>query len=278
MRKTRILVVIVSFNGERDIGDCLKSFESQTGSGIEIQILLIDNQSEDNTVSVARKFMNVECILNERNLGFGRAANKGLIKSIHENYDFVFLLNQDTVLEKEAIQYLVNAGINNPNCVLSPMVLNNDHQTDEEFSKAGITDSTKSLNFIPAIAWFLPTDIIRKTGGFDPFFFHYGEDHNYCDRLLLLGFGLKVVTEPVIIHKSSPSTLRNNKTKHEAYLKRNLLNPLSDQNLWLTRIIYDRITGKLSGTGFRHLITFYFKNYSSIKNRKNLYRQSPFLD
>ncbi len=39
------------------------------------------------------------------------------------------------------------------------------------------------FNFISAAAWLLPINTLKMIGGFDPIFFHYGEDENYCQRI-----------------------------------------------------------------------------------------------
>ena len=42
------------------------------------------------------------------------------------------------------------------------------------------------VDFVNAAAWLLSRECIDKVGLFDSLFFHYGEDVNYCQRLIIL--------------------------------------------------------------------------------------------
>jgi GT2 family glycosyltransferase len=57
-----------------------------------------------------------------------------------------------------------------------------------------------NLNFIHAAAWFLPLKTIEKIGGFDPLFFHYGEDNNYCQRVGFHNIKIGVTPKTKIYH------------------------------------------------------------------------------
>ena len=54
--------------------------------------------------------------------------------------------------------------------------------------------------FVNAAAWLVTADCLRKAGGFDPIFFHYGEDDNYAQRVIHWGFGIGVLTCATIRH------------------------------------------------------------------------------
>ena len=40
------------------------------------------------------------------------------------------------------------------------------------------------ISFLNAAHWFIPKDTVEVVGGFNPYFFHYGEDNEYVNRLL----------------------------------------------------------------------------------------------
>src|SRR5690606_26597463 len=61
--------------------------------------------------------------------------------------------------------------------------------------------------FVNAAAWFMPRSIFLKIGGFDPIFEHYGEDINYCQRLLFHHFKIGVVSNSYILHDSNERIL-----------------------------------------------------------------------
>jgi GT2 family glycosyltransferase len=95
-----ISINILTYNGEKWIEKCIKSVLEQTYPNIEI--LVIDNASTDNTLE---KIQNIKIIKNEKNLGFSAGHNIGIRESKGE---YVIVLNQDIVLDKNFIQEIVN--------------------------------------------------------------------------------------------------------------------------------------------------------------------------
>ena len=94
-----ISFIVVSFNSEKYIADCLTSIIRQSEKNHEI--IVIDNNSVDNTVSTLhefKKYMQIEIISNPTNLGYGNALNIGIIKSRGE---YLAILNADVVLDEE---------------------------------------------------------------------------------------------------------------------------------------------------------------------------------
>jgi len=98
MRQNHPLVSInlLTYNGRQYIEDCLNSVLKQTYPNIEI--LIIDNASTDETIDYLKKF---QVILNQRNVGFAAGHNQGIKKSQGE---FILCLNQDVVLDKDFVK------------------------------------------------------------------------------------------------------------------------------------------------------------------------------
>ncbi len=82
----KISVVIVAWNSEDEIVECLKTvfFDKKGNKKDYIETIVIDNFSQDNTVKSIQAFIgcykdvNVKFISNKENLGFTRGANQGL--------------------------------------------------------------------------------------------------------------------------------------------------------------------------------------------------------
>ena len=51
-----------------------------------------------------------------------------------------------------------------------------------------------------AAAWLLPIDTLKTSGGFDPIFFHYGEDVHYISRVLYHGLNIYIVPGAFVRH------------------------------------------------------------------------------
>ncbi|HKZ34546.1 MAG TPA: glycosyltransferase, partial [Patescibacteria group bacterium] len=90
-----ISAVIVTWNSESYITDCLSSLEKELHPA-EHEVYVIDNNSTDTTVSlVKKKFPFVRMIQNKDNRGFGAANNQGIRRA---SGDCILLLNPDTVV------------------------------------------------------------------------------------------------------------------------------------------------------------------------------------
>src|SRR5690606_28048723 len=92
-----IYTVIVTYNGMKWIGDCL---ESLCQSSILSNVIIVDNNSEDNTVGYLKeKFPEAVILPQNQNLGFGKANNLGISYALENGADFVFLFNQDARID-----------------------------------------------------------------------------------------------------------------------------------------------------------------------------------
>jgi GT2 family glycosyltransferase len=218
-----VVSVVVTYNGMQWIDRCLRSL---LDSVLKTHIIVIDNGSQDETVShISNHYPGVELILSPVNLGFGSANNIGLRKAMHAGADCVFLLNQDAWVEENTLTNLVTAAELHPEIgVLSPVHLNgkgddfDDHfyeylspgerlpQTREILLKKTGVNQIIKVPFVNAAAWLIKFECFKKTGGFDPLFFHYGEDDNYGQRVRMNGFSFGVVMGAKIYHDRDRST------------------------------------------------------------------------
>ena len=97
----KISVVIVSYNVCRLLDECLQSVEKAL-EGIEGEIIVVDNNSSDDTVTtLTPRHPSVHFIANSMNVGFARANNQAIRISQAE---YVLLLNPDTVVYADTIR------------------------------------------------------------------------------------------------------------------------------------------------------------------------------
>lgn len=212
----KIAVIIVTYNGMKWIEQCLNSVVK---SSISVSLIVIDNCSIDGTANyIKTNFPNVIVFEQKENLGFGRANNFGMSYALKQNADFVFLLNQDAFVDKNTIEKLVAVSIHKPEYgIISPIHLNGEG-TALEWYFSGFMNMDNSPNFysdyvlnttlkeiyetkfVNAAAWLLPRRILKEIGGFDPIFWHYGEDDNYCQRILYHGYKIGVVPNIFVRH------------------------------------------------------------------------------
>lgn len=190
-----IYCIIVTFNGERWIEQCLNSV---VGSSIKCSTIVIDNQSSDDTIQIIKsKFPQIKLIQNEKNIGFGKANNIGINLAIERGADYFFFLNQDAWVETDTISKLVEAHDDQPLYgILSPLHLYNNQKLDKKFKSylGGTGDeiidrfssegSKKIIDvkFINAAIWSVSRECIDEIGLFAPIFDHYAEDLNFVHR------------------------------------------------------------------------------------------------
>ncbi|ULC60562.1 glycosyltransferase family 2 protein [Flaviramulus sp. BrNp1-15] len=184
----------------------------------DYNVIVIDNASQDKTVSfIKHNYPDVILLEQKINLGFGQANNLGISYALKNGADYVFLLNQDAYLQSNTIDELIKTHKQNVNYgILSPIQLNGlGNKLDRNFSNYlkydnnnyfhfdAISNSLSEVYEVPfvnAAGWLLPKSTLTKIGGFDPIFFHYGEDDNYCQRLRYHGLKIGVVPHVFLKH------------------------------------------------------------------------------
>lgn len=212
----KIFVIIVTYNGMKWIEDCLNSV---LNSAIPVTTIVIDNNSTDETVDcIKANFREVILLEQTTNLGFGKANNLGISYALKHDADFVFLLNQDAFVEENTIENLIKTAKNNPNYgIISPIHLNGNgialefyfasymtmDKSPDFYSDYVLNKEVKEIyttQFINAAGWLLPRKVLNDIGGFDPMFWHYGEDDNYCQRIHFHHYKIGVSSNSFIRH------------------------------------------------------------------------------
>jgi GT2 family glycosyltransferase len=220
----RALAIVITYNASEWIEKCLSSLLNST---FQVEILAIDNGSVDDTVKIViQKFPSVNFIQANKNLGFGKANNIGLKRALEMNVDYVLLLNQDARLERNTIEKLVQASVENPGYgVISPFHMNYDGNGIENYFndyvigqytpgylhdvKQGSIKNIYPATFIHAACWLIPINVIKTVGGFDPLFFHTGEDNDFVQRLSYRGLKVGFVPAAIMYHKGTNEGLAN---------------------------------------------------------------------
>lgn len=211
----KVAVLIVTYNGAEWIQKCLNCvFDSDCA----VAVFVCDNGSTDKTTEIVNGYGNkITLTSNKANVGFGVANNLWIKKAYHEGFDFILLINQDVYIQRDTISILKNLLLQQPQIgLISPLHLNGkgnafdrnflmnlNNARDNQFINDLYFGRKKDLYYIPnvnAACWMLPRITIEKIGGFDPLFFHYGEDDNYCQRVLYHGLQIGVTANTFILH------------------------------------------------------------------------------
>lgn len=292
MKKNSILVVIVAYNSMRWAKKC---YDSLRNSSIPCDIITIDNGSTDGTQRyLSENYPEIELYLSKKNLGFGKANNIGLQKALDEDYQFVYLLNQDAWIYPDTLSNLIKASQSHPEYgILSPMQLQADgSHFDNNFATNVIGQHQKerpllsedlyfdrlediyNVSFVMAAHWLITRKCLEVVGGFSPTFFHYGEDDNYLLRAKYWKFKIGIVPKANAIHDRQDSVW-NKQKRH--YINNytiplnKMSNPLCKQKVW--HFIKENMKSAIRGRN-RQLWNFAIQFYKERQRIEDNYRQS----
>jgi GT2 family glycosyltransferase len=255
----KTFIIITTYNGCQWINKCLEST-------IGYPVVVVDNGSKDGTLDyIKRNHPEVNLIENSKNLGFGQANNLGIKYALSQGASNVFLLNQDAYLLKDSLNKLVATQLYNSEYgILSPIHLNGDgsrldkhfslfldYNANPDFYSDFVLNKKKSdiyeVPFVNAAGWLISRDCLEKVGGFDPIFFHYGEDENYCQRVKFHQFKIGIVPDTFISHDRSNRVIKpvpaGSKRHYEQLERRFKIEYANINNKWapeLDRLITDR--------------------------------------
>ena len=254
----KVYTVIVTYNSMKWIKECLDSVI------IESTVVVVDNLSTDQTVSfIKENYDGVVVLEQQTNLGFGKGNNLGIDYALENYADYVLLLNQDAKLELGSIGKLVQFAKNNSNYgIISPIHCDwsgqflessfskyvNYKANKEFYSDFVLNKSLKPIYDVPFIAaacWFMSKEAILAIGGFDPIFFHLGEDVNYAQRLTYHGYKIGVLPNINVYHDTKDRVYPHLRTYSEDYFYRfNYRNKIiyADLNLknWKIKLNYNK--------------------------------------
>ena len=220
-----VYAIIVIYNGMKK-NWIQKCFDSIFNSSIKINIIAIDNVSIDESVQFIKKnYPSVELIENQSNDGFGKANNIGIKRAFEKGADYFFLLNQDAWIQERTVEVLLKNSIDHPDYgILSPIHMNgegnlidqgfynciNPYKSRYLYSLLSTHKVSEELicdfDFVPAACWLLSKKTIEKIGGFNPTFYHYGEDDNYVHRVHYFSLKVGVVPSVEVYHDREERT------------------------------------------------------------------------
>ncbi|UOU99041.1 glycosyltransferase family 2 protein [Chryseobacterium daecheongense] len=241
----KISCIIVTYNAMRWAERCFNSLKQ---SSVPVRCIVIDNGSTDGTQEYVKTyFPEVELIQSEDNLGFGKANNIGIEKAYKEGSEFFYLMNQDAWLYPDSIEKLLAVydvyPVQEEIGILSPMHINGtEKQLDIFLDKYIAINFEKTrlisdlyfqnlkpfyeMKFINAAHWFIPRHTIETVGGFNPYFFHYGEDVEYANRVHFHQKKIILVPGSKVIHDGKQSLSKVDYNKYEDLsVETNILNP-----------------------------------------------------
>ncbi len=225
-----ILTIIVTYNGEKYISDCLDSLLKQTK---KVDILVVDNASSDNTCSIIKNnYPTVRIIDVGYNSGFAHANNVGMQYAMDKGYEYVLLINEDTISDNRLVENLFKYA--DGQTAVAPKIYMNGSLTKVWYGagkmdfengfaincQKELVDTVSEVSFMTGCCMLLHTDILRKAGLFDEAFFMYYEDTDLSLRMYENGIRMIYNPDACLWHRMQG---RVQKDYYVYYMERNRL-------------------------------------------------------
>jgi GT2 family glycosyltransferase len=232
MRNPDVSIIIVTYNSQQTILDCINSI-LKTVKQNKYEIIISDNSSDDLTYdkifSILQTNNNLIYIKNKENVGFSKGNNVGIKKSTG---DYVLFLNPDTKVYDKTIDGMIDFMKENPDCGASTCFVElPDGKLDDSshrgfptpwnsfshfsylskmFKKSKIFGGynltyldTSKIHEIDALAgsfMLVPRNVGEKLSWWDEDYFFYGEDIDFCYRIKKAGYKIYFVPKFRALH------------------------------------------------------------------------------
>lgn len=252
----KIYIVILNFNGEKFIINCLKSVNELLAGDYEINTIVVDNASTDKSVQlISEKFPKIKILVNKENLGFAEGNNIGIRYALNNGADYILLLNNDTIVDKKLVTSLIGEALESSEIgLISPKIyfapgyeFHKDHYKEKDRGQViwyagGLIDwknmlashkgvdevdrgqfnQTIETDFTTGCCLLITREVFKKIGFFDKKYFLYFEDTDFNIRAKRSGFKIIYCPKGVIWHLNAGSSGSGSQL-HDYYLTRNRL-------------------------------------------------------
>lgn len=208
-------IIVVTYNRKKLLKENLEALFCQTYD--KYDIFVIDNNSNDGTKEYISEFINdekIRYINTGKNLGGAGGFSYGMKLVLKENYDYVWLMDDDTIPTKNALSSLVKKAkkindnfsyigslvkwTNNELCIMNSQVISKNWYKDYD----KLYDGLIPINSSSFVSFFVNAKIANSVGIPIKEFFIYGDDWEYSERLNKKNKGYLDI-DSIVIHKMS---------------------------------------------------------------------------
>lgn len=255
--KIKTSLVILHYKNNQDTLDCLDSVFKSNFPGLDVSVILVMNGlSPDFKLKVQGLYSKVNFIINAQNYGFAAGNNLGIKKALSLDSSHIILLNNDTVVDKNAILELVRfsmtdntIGLVSPKIYFAPgfefhydKYLSSDrgkviwyaggdidwnnmyakHRGVDEVDKGQYNGKMETV-FTTGCCMLIKKKVIDEIGLLDEKYFMYYEDIDYSMKVRSRWYKVYYDPQAFIWHKNASSSGRPGSPLHVYYQTRNRL-------------------------------------------------------
>lgn len=237
----KLSVIILNYNVRYFLEQCLQSIQDAI-SGIEAEIIVIDNASSDDShTMVATKFPSVTLIQNKENTGFPKGNNQGAAIAKGE---YLCILNPDTVVAEDTFTKVLNVAAQHEHPGVIGVKLIDGTGNFLRESKRGVPtpwvaftkiiglykifpkrfgtyyamhlkpEQSGTVAILVGAFMFVKRTVYNEVQGFDEGCFMYSDDIDLSYRIRQLGYTNYYFSETTVIHYKGESTHKNDYLRH----------------------------------------------------------------
>ena len=246
----KVAIILVNYNGYAETIQCIESLKNIDYDNYHV--FIVENGSTNNSYDILSRYL-VEsdcarfCTLkkSKENLGFSGGNNIGIKEAIEQGYEYVMLLNNDTIVTPDFLNILINNADNKS--IVTPRIMYWNEKDKNWYAGGKLSkvlgrawhnnigkkylknrdDRCYNVSFISGCCMLMHVDVIKKIGLLEEKYFLYYEDTEYCWRADDSSVQMKYVGSSVIYHNVSSST-GNNSRLMNYYKIRNRLYLIND--------------------------------------------------
>jgi GT2 family glycosyltransferase len=226
MSLPRLFVIVLNNSRKDDVLACLASLFQNDYKNL--RVILVDNVSKDDSVeAIRREFPQVQLIPLTTNFGYAGNNNIGIQAALDQGADWIFILNDDTVLDPSCLSLLIETSERDPAIgIAGPLVYHFDapkviqsaggmlgkywqsaHLGKDELD-CGQFKSARPVQWISGCAILVRRAVIEQVGMLDPNYFLYWEETEWCIRASHAGWKIMHIPQARLWHKGASSMQR----------------------------------------------------------------------
>ncbi len=254
----KISIIILNFNGTKDTLECLYSICQLSIVNCQLSVVVVDNGSEDKFKIQNSKFKieELKIIRNDQNLGFSGGNNVGIRYALKSGADYILILNNDTIVDKNIIRELVKvADLEERIGIIVPKIyfakgheFHKDRYKQDEQGKviwyaggimdwnnvmgshrgvdevdSGQFDKIEPTEFASGCCMFVKREVFERVGLLDTKYFLYYEDSDLSERVKKVGYKIMYAPLAFLWHINAGSAGGSGSKLQDYYISRNRL-------------------------------------------------------
>lgn len=278
-----VYIIILNYNGYTDTINCVENIKNINYKNYKI--VIIDNASTDESITILKnKFRDCYIIQSDINNGYAGGNNLGIKFAINNNSDYICILNNDVLVDKNFLRILIEYYLNNTNIgMIGPMIL--DYYDQKVVQSTGamvnlykgninIINKNEKLNniekkiincdYVGGACILIKTKVISEIGLIPEEYFLFFEETEWCIKAKKLGYKIICNCNSKVMHKGSSSI--------------NKVTGLSEYYMARNRILFEK---RNASKNQLFLFYFYFllcTIYKLLTHKEKLYKLNYYFD